>query len=49
MRTRVTHFGVIFMLAGLFLITAVLITGCKKKSEPAKPSQTEEVAAEQLE
>ena len=49
MRTRGAHFSTIFMLAGLFLIAAVLMTGCKKKSEPTKPSETEEVAAEQLE
>jgi len=41
MKIRKTQFGTVFMLAALLLIGLVALTGCKKKSEPAAPAETE--------
>jgi len=49
MRIRGARFGTIFMLAGLVLIAAVLMTGCKKKSQPTTQSQTKEAAVAEVE
>ena len=49
MKTRRTQFGIVFMLAILLLIGLVALTGCKKKSEPAEPTETQEIATVTIE
>jgi len=41
MKSRRTQFGIVFMLAILLLIGLVALTGCKKKSGPVAPAETE--------
>ena len=45
MNSKKRKFGVFFSLAGLLLIGLIVLGGCKKKSEPAAPPESEEVAS----
>ncbi len=45
MKSRRTQFGIVFMLAILLLIGLVVLTGCKKKSEPVAPAETEKAVS----
>lgn len=45
MNSKMKHFERFFLLTGLLTIGLIAINGCKK-SEPAAPSETEEVAAD---
>ena len=45
MNSRRAQFGTVLMLAGLLLIGLVVLTGCKKKSEPAAPVETEKAVS----
>ena len=49
MKSRRAQFGIVFMLAILLLIGLVALTGCKKKSEPAAPAETEEAVTVAIE
>ena len=44
MKSRRTQFVIVLMLAGLLLIGLLALTGCKKKSGPAAPAGTKEIA-----
>ena len=48
MKSRRAQFGVVFMLAVLLLVGLVALTGCKKKSEPAAPAESERVASAEI-
>ena len=39
----------VILLAGILLVGVVILEGCKKKSEPASPAETVEVASEAIE
>jgi YHS domain-containing protein len=45
MNSKKRKFGVVFLLAGLLIIGLIASGGCKKKSEPAAPPESEEVAS----
>ena len=45
MKSRRTQFGIVFMLAILLLIGLVALTGCKNKSEPVAPAETEKAVS----
>jgi hypothetical protein len=39
----------VILLAGILLVGALILDGCKKKSEPAVPAESTEVASEAIE
>jgi len=45
MKIRRTQFGIAFILAVLLLVGLVALTGCKKKSEPVAPAETEKAVS----
>ena len=49
MKRRRTQLGIVLMLAGLLLIGLVVLTGCKKKSEPAASAETKEIVSQVIE
>lgn len=48
MKSTRAQFGIVFMLAVLLLVGSVALTGCKKKSEPAAPAESERVASAKI-
>jgi len=44
MKSKKVQFGIVLTLASLLLIGQVVLTGCKKKSEPVAPSGMREIA-----
>ena len=49
MKSRIAQLGTVLTLASLLLIGQVVLTGCKKKSEPAAPAETKEIASVTIE
>jgi YHS domain-containing protein len=45
MNSKKKKFRIVFLLAALLLVGLIMIVGCKKKSEPAAPAETTEVAS----
>ena len=41
-----TNNSTILILIGILMLTMLSLTGCKKKSEPAAPAETKQVASE---
>jgi len=48
MNSKMKQFGIVFLSAALLLVGVIVLDGCKK-SEPAAPAETEEVAATAVE
>lgn len=48
MKIRRKQFGIVSILVILLLIGLVALIGCKKKSEPAAPSETAEAVSEEI-
>jgi len=49
MKTKKTQLGTALALIIFFLAGVFLVTGCKKKSEPAAPAETKQVVSEAIE
>jgi len=49
MKIRKTQFGTALALIIFFAAGVFLVTGCKKKSEPAKPAEAKQVVSEATE
>jgi YHS domain-containing protein len=49
MNGKKEQFGAVILLAGILLVGLVVLNGCKKKSEPAVPTETAEVASAAIE
>ena len=49
MKSKRTQFGIVFIFAGVLLIGLVVLSGCKKKSEPAASIDVKEIASAAIE
>jgi len=49
MNNKKAQVGVFFLLAGLSLVGLIVLNGCKKKSEPSAPPETQQPASTTIE